>query len=509
MPYSHPLAMTTITYSLTPLLLLALSAAAAPTNQTLPRRAPGTSNVVGSCGVSAQHMFVGTNDKVYLLDRSDSNPLKLANGDPATAAEWSLSEKQCRAMQVESNQFCAGGGVLSDGTWANVGGNPVQNGNFQTDGLRAIRHMKPCDDNSCQWAESTDLQLQVPRWYPSVETLDDGSVIIFGGYDKQVFLPFPKDGNAASAEYFPSKGKPQDVPVLDRAWPFSMYPLTSHLSDGRIFIVAGSETAIWNPADASEVQLPKMPNGPRTYPGGGASVLLPLTPDNDYEETFMACGGTILADWGDAACPPDNAYETPAHAKCDMIKPLAKNPQWTSAADLPSRRVMGNFIILPTGELMLVNGAENGVQGYVCGPGESQAINPALVPQLYNPKTNKWSEMAATTVPRGYHSSATLLPDGSVMTAGSSPHADVSTAGPFPTGECVWKRQKRAPKANAYKANAAARWLQNSVSRSSDQRMLMPSDPTISSCRPPIPLAVNLLRWSLRTKLQLRVLWFV
>lgn len=378
-------------------------------------------------------LFVGTDDKVYILDRSQNNPLKDADGKPSTAAEWSLSGKACRSMTVTSNQFCAGGGSLGNGMWGNLGGNPAQNTMAQTDGLRAIRHIQPCDDGKCTWEESNQLQLQVPRWYPSVETAADGSLLVYGGYDKQVFLPLPKAGNTATVESYPTRGAPGNVPVLDRSWPFSLYPLTAQMSDGRTFIVAGSETALYNPATTAETQLPKMPNGPRTYPSGGASVLLPLRPGNQYQETFMACGGTNLPDWGTAACPPADAYKTPANAKCDVITPLAANAAWTSAADLPEQRVMGNFIILPDGKIMLVNGAQNGVQGYVCGPGESQAINPSLVPHVYDPVQNTWEALAPTVTPRGYHSSATLLPDGSVLTAGSSPHADVSQNGPFPT----------------------------------------------------------------------------
>ncbi|CAO1621797.1 unnamed protein product [Sympodiomycopsis kandeliae] len=396
-------------------------------------RALGRTAIIGDCGVSAQHMFVGTDDKVYILDRSENNPLKLPNTDQsAISAEWSLGSKQCRPMAVATNQFCAGGGVLGDGSWGNLGGNPAQNNQPQGDGLLAIRHMKPCDDNSCNWAEDDNLKLQVPRWYPSVETAADGSLLAFGGYDKQVFLPYPKEGNTATVESYPTRGGLKNVPILDRSWPFSMYPVTSLLSDGRVFMVAGSETAVYNVDTTQEQELPQMPHGPRTYPGGGASVLLPLRPDNDYTETMMLCGGTVLPNWGDAGCPPPDAYAVPAGQECDAISPL-RDAQWKSMASLPAPRVMGNFVILPTGAILLVNGAQAGVQGFGCGPGESQASKPMLTPHLYDPVANTWQALADVQVPRGYHSSATLLPDGSVLVAGSSPHPDVSNLQPFPT----------------------------------------------------------------------------
>lgn len=378
-------------------------------------------------------LFVGTDDKVYLLDRSQNNPLKAPNSHyAATAAEWSIGRNQCRPMAVHTNQFCAGGGTLSDGTWGVLGGNPEQNNQGQTNGIRAIRHFKPCDNGDCTWEESEKVHLQVDRWYTSVETVADGSLIAFGGYNAQVFLPYPKEGNTATVESFPTRGGLGRIPILDRAWPFSLYPVTTVLSDGRVFILAGSETALYRPETAQEQQLPLMPHGPRTYPSGGASVLLPLKPDNNYQETMMLCGGTVLPDWGNAGCPPPNAYAVPAGTQCDIISPLT-DAQWKSAADLPTPRVMGNMIILPTGKLLLVNGAQAGVQGFTCGPGESQASQPNHTPHMYDPDTNTWEALAETHVNRGYHSSATLLPDGSVLLAGSSPHQDVSDLQPFPT----------------------------------------------------------------------------
>ncbi|KAL9935561.1 hypothetical protein V8E36_005909 [Tilletia maclaganii] len=368
------------------------------------QRAP-TSNstaIIGSCGVNAQHLIVGTTDKLYLVDKSQANPLKLPGGYSATAAEYSLRDNTCRGMPLVTNAFCAGGGVLGDGQILQAGGNPEQLNQNQTNGMRAMRIIKPCTNKTCQWREGSDLQAQVDRWYPSVETGVDGDILIFGRYNAQVFLPYPKEGNSPTVESYPSVGGPGYVPILDRAWPFSLYPSMTMLKDGRFFII---------------------------------SVLLPLTPANNYLETVMFAGGTSLEDWGtNPYCPPGGSYAVPASNKCDLISPLG-DATWQSGPDMPDRRVMGNFIILPDNNIVLINGARAGVQGFGCdGPGESLATEPALTPFLYNTTSKTWTTLAPMTLPRGYHSSATLLPDGSVLVAGSSPHPDVSPdLGPFPT----------------------------------------------------------------------------
>ena len=42
---------------------------------------------------------------------------------PAWATEYDVDANTFRAMDVVTNSFCAGGGVLGNGTWLNVGGN--------------------------------------------------------------------------------------------------------------------------------------------------------------------------------------------------------------------------------------------------------------------------------------------------------------------------------------------------------------------------------------------------
>lgn len=121
------------------------------------------------------------------------------NGHPAWASEYDLNKNTPRAMDVLSNSFCAGGTVLGNGTWLNVGGNQAITwgglsagpqgsaaqqgaGPYQDwDGGKAIRFLDPCDDESCNWVDDPNMYMTSRRWYPTLETLEDGSAIIFGG----------------------------------------------------------------------------------------------------------------------------------------------------------------------------------------------------------------------------------------------------------------------------------------------------------------------------------------
>lgn len=72
--------------------------------------------------------------------------------------------------------------------------------------------------------------------------------------------------------------------------------------------------------------------------------------------------------------------------------------------------------MLPTGEVFLVNGGD---ADDVIDPGSAAAVR---TPELYDPETGTWSELASARRDRVYHNSAVLLPDGRVLVGGHAPH---------------------------------------------------------------------------------------
>lgn len=47
-------------------------------------------------------------------------------------------------------------------------------------GGRATRIITPCSTGNCTWTEDI-YGIPVNRWYPTLETIEDGSVMIIGG----------------------------------------------------------------------------------------------------------------------------------------------------------------------------------------------------------------------------------------------------------------------------------------------------------------------------------------
>ncbi len=87
----------------------------------------------------------------------------------------------------------------------------------------------------------------------------------------------------------------------------------------------------------------------------------------------------------------------------DMTQNYAGIPSWSPRAPMQIGRKDANVVILADGTILVVGGKSNSDGSLV------------LIPELYNPATDTWTQLAPMTVPREYHSAALLLMDGTVF----------------------------------------------------------------------------------------------
>ena len=301
-------------------------------------------------------------------------------------------------------------------------------------GGTAIRLIDPCTDGSCQYTTSQQAFMQSERWYPTVETLQDGSLIILGGMRDGGWVN-TENKNNPTAEYFPSKGTAFGLNFLVSTFPLNLYPLTWLLPSGNLFLQANLQAEILNwsaPEGATERALPNIPSTVRVYPASGATAMLPLTPANNWTAKVLFCGGTNQQpdQWYNGATWDVAQY--PADASCVSISPDVSHV-WEIEDSMLEGRSMGQFIMLPDGRLFHLNGVATGTAGYGNDSwtvGQSYADHPLLTAAYYDPSQpsgKRWqrpSSLESMTVQRLYHSSATLLADGSIFNAGSNPNAD-------------------------------------------------------------------------------------
>ncbi|KDQ33386.1 hypothetical protein PLEOSDRAFT_152955 [Pleurotus ostreatus PC15] len=401
----------------------------------------------GSTGVEAMQIAIVSYEHAIIIDKVEHNPLAI-NGHPAWAALYNLKTHSVRPLAMDSNSFCAGGSYLSNGTMINVGGNPVVEDRVgaasfgDLNGLQSIRLFGPCNSGSsgdCAFYENHDtLHMASPRWYNTVTRLTDGSAIIVGGSKKGGWINNATVNNP-TVEFYPPKnihgylGLPIPLPFLQRTLNSNLFPIVFLLPDGTLFIAANRDAIIYDWKTNSERALPQLPNGVRvTYPMTGAGQLLPLDPDTNYAPEILICGGSTI---DDRLAGYELSALTAASSQCSRMvltdEGISKGWQ---VEHMPEGRVMLDIVTLPTGQLLIVNGAGSGISGYgnvQHQVGQSNAANPRFTPVLYDPRAPKGERFSTkglptSDIPRLYHSVATLTPDGSVMIAGSNPNLDRS-----------------------------------------------------------------------------------
>ncbi|KAG9311209.1 glyoxal oxidase [Chiua virens] len=427
-------------------------------------------------------MFLGNEEMVYILDKTEGNAAQI-DGHPAWGSVWDINGHNATTMSVLSNTFCASGMHLPNGSYATFGGNGAvgigygspSSPNYDDvyddyDGRKAIRILNPCtsanlSDPGCQWYENAAvLSMQEMRWYSAAEALGDGTVALIGGFTSGGYVnrnipnidPAYEGGGATPTyEFYPSRGSATVMNFMITTSGLNAYAHTYLMPSGKMFIQANLSTILWDPDTNEETPLPAMPNDvARVYPASGAVAMLPLTPANNYTPTVLFCGGSDMpADYyGNYSWPFYNTWTYPASADCQRITPEPQDgssPTYEQDDDMLEGRTMGQFITLPDGTMLVINGGTNGTAGFsnqtLYTPSldqmaffQSLASGPVGTPAIFNPnapKGSRWSNagLGSSNIARLYHSSAILLPDASVLVAGSNPNIDVELHAPFPT----------------------------------------------------------------------------
>ncbi|XP_057485115.1 aldehyde oxidase GLOX-like [Actinidia eriantha] len=388
-----------------------------------------------SVGISAMHMQILHNNKVVIFDRTDfgvSN-ISLPAGKPCRRNDAVL-KRDCsahsllydpasntyRPLTVHTNVWCSSGAVHPDGTL-------VQTGGYST-GEKKIRLFSPAvasvpssGDDRSDWKELPE-DLLVRRWYATNHILPDGRVVVVGGRRQFNYEFFPKT---------PSSSALYDLQFLnetnDPREENNLYPFLHLLPDGNLFVFANRRSISLDYINNRIVrEFPVISGEKRNYPSTGSSVLLPLKGRFPAAEVLV-CGGA------------PNLSFTKAHRMkiyveasntCGRLRVTDSDPQWVMEK-MPMGRVMGDMILLPSGDILIINGASNGTAGW------ENAVRPVLNPVLYRPTesdpTKRFAVMSASTIPRLYHSTAILLPDGRILVGGSNPHVKYNFTAPYPT----------------------------------------------------------------------------
>ncbi|XP_057787932.1 aldehyde oxidase GLOX-like [Salvia miltiorrhiza] len=380
--------------------------------------------LLNNTGVVAMHMALTHYNTVLMFDQTSSGPSNYRlprryNGrrcqralvdlaDPscyAHSVEYSVSNNKIRPLFIEPDPWASSGSFLSNGTLLEAGG-------FGT-GSKRVRYFRPCKNSLCDWSQGRK-HLTSKRWYASSLRLPDHNdrVIVVGG------------SNVSSYEFVPKASlneKSFNLPFLKRTYDAeggnNLYPILHLSPDGHIFIFANTDSILFNYKRNKVVKtFPRIPGkGSRTYPSSASSVLLPLDhADHFLKAEVMICGGAAAG----AVPAARRGRFLPGLSSCGRMTITGNNHKW-KMEQMPGARLMHNMIILPNGNVLIINGAGSGCAG------KNSAARPALQPYLYKPKKQlgrRFSLLKPSKIARMYHSSAILLPDGKILVAGGNPN---------------------------------------------------------------------------------------
>ena len=350
-------------------------------------------------------------------------------GSLAGQAGLPAAEPTCAPDDVQDNDgniFCGDIAQMADGRQLLVGGtdyynepsvleqaegDPLNVGLVELEGLRSARIFDYTED---RWDGTAPMKFG--RWYPSATTLPDGKVLTVSGTTKlikstqlsQVRRAETYDPDAEKwTEDYVGLGSEKTLPQNSR-----MY-LTPN---GKVFYTGDGQ--MWGPFGQAADEVLFAQQGffnpdtnlwentgitvPRSSP---ASVALPMKAPYD-EMRILRAGGTLGPPPGTyLAVPTTDITTVTADGKVtNEPGPMLKNARWFTQ---PTP--------LPTGEVLLTSGARN---DEVIVPGIEL---PVKTPELYDPETNEFTEMALPERARTYHNNGLLLPNGQVLIGGNSP----------------------------------------------------------------------------------------
>jgi hypothetical protein len=321
--------------------------------------------------IVAIHATLLHDGTVLLFERTGTNTGTRAYIlDPVTGTTTSVNFNRAREI------FCAGHNVMPNGDVFVTGGHPPHGqqgvGVPETEIYRAATRT---------WEPGPNMG--EARWYPTNIELADGRSLIFGGQAV-------KGAWSKSVEqYQPSSGTLSVLPA-SATKQIPSYPRMHLLPNGTIFMAGPNRLSyVFNPATA------KWTASAKRYGANGSSVLL-----SDLH-SVLAVGGKV---------------GTSATATSEIVDVNTAKPVWTQTTSLNHAREALNLVTLADGSVFAVGGGLT-----------SAYDNPILTPELFDPHTRTWKDMAPQVAPRMYHSTALLLPDGRVLSAGQDKGAYAKT----------------------------------------------------------------------------------
>jgi len=282
------------------------------------------------------------------------------------ATVWDPNSNSFSTVKAPSWEFCSGNAVLPNGQVIVPGGHITDEY-----GLPDVNVFDPATST---WSKATPMA--AGRWYPTAMTMADGSILVVSGNTADHLL-----------NEIPEVRNPDGTwrELTGAQFPVPWYPKLFPAPGGRVFL-AGSDR---HTKFLDTTGTGQWSDGPTTK-----------FANRDYGTAVMYAPGKVMIAGG--AIPPTDTAE--------VIDINAASPAWrfTASMNHPRRHVTGT--VLPDGKVLITGGTS--------GTGFNDETHAVFSAELWDPATEKWTELSSMTILRVYHSVALLMPDARVLVGG-------------------------------------------------------------------------------------------
>ena len=262
------------------------------------------------------------------------------------------------------NLFCSGHAFMADGRLLVVGGH-------ERDSF-GVANASVFDFRNNTWTAIDSMNRG--RWYPTAVTLSNGKVLVSAGKDELSQMNVQQQ--ICDGVHFAPMGAHNDIPL---------YPKMHVVADGRVFL--SGHLQLTQLFDSTTGNWQRVGDSVGRQREDGCSVMY------DVGKVMIVGGGLS----------PQKSAE--------IIDLNQAAPSWIQTDEMAYERRHHNATLLPDGTVLVTGGTSGG--GVF-----NDLTNPVYAAELWDPATGQWTELAAESVPRLYHSSAILLPDATVVSAG-------------------------------------------------------------------------------------------
>jgi galactose oxidase len=307
----------------------------------------------------------------------DHGYTQFAEYDHRTGA---MSARQ--VTETKHDMFCPGISSLADGRLIITGGSNAEKTSIYDPQLNTF---------------TSSVNMQIARGYHTSTILSNGKVFTIGGSWSGAL------GNKTGEIYDPATNLWILLPGT------AVQPMLTYDHEGIFREDNHAWLYPWRNGSVFQAGPSKAMNWYYTDGGGGVTPAGIRDPVND-----AMCGVNVMYDVGKIFSAGGAQYYDRAPglsiAHLISIDQVGAPAVVERLPDMKYARAFANVVVLPDGKI-LVTGGQGWAQGFT-------DLNPIFAPELFDPVTKKFTELAPEAIPRNYHSVSILLPDGTVFSGG-------------------------------------------------------------------------------------------